>query len=91
LVAGNQPLEESFSCFAISPFLEEDINDISILINGSLQIMLNTVYLDEHFINEECIAESLAFSFQSFGIFISELITPEANGFITNNNPSFRQ
>jgi len=65
-------------CFAITLFLKEDIYDISILINGSPQIMLYTVDLDEYFINKECVTESPAFSLQSFGIFRPELVAEPA-------------
>lgn len=36
--------------------LKIHINHITILIHGSPQIVLLTIYLDEDFINEECIA-----------------------------------
>ena len=62
LTTVNQPLEESFSGLAISPFLEENIYDIAILVYCSPEIMLYSTNLNKYFINKKGITESLPFS-----------------------------
>jgi len=68
------------------PFLEENIYHIAILIGCSPQVMLDTIDLYEHFIDVECIAESLTFSFQAFGELRTKLITPEPDCFVADFN-----
>jgi len=45
-------------CLAISPFLKEKINNITVLINALPKVVLNPVDLDENFIDEKCNSKS---------------------------------
>jgi len=49
--------------------LKKHINDLTILIDGSPQITLFTINLDENLINEKCVTVSLMFSTQPGSIF----------------------
>lgn len=60
----------------ISSFLEKHINNFTIFINRSPEIMLLTLNPDENFINEKCIAITLVFSLQPIGIFWAKSIAP---------------
>jgi len=53
--------------------------------------MLLAVNLDEDLINEEGIAVASMISFQSSSVYRSEFDTPEADGFSTDDNPSFSE
>jgi hypothetical protein len=55
----NESLEKSHSCYAISPGLQKHINNFTILVYSAPEIVLLSTNLDEDFINEECITESL--------------------------------
>jgi len=68
--------EESLSGLGISPLLEKYINNFTILIYCSPQIMLLSINLDEYLIDKKCISLSLVLTFQSGGILRSKLITP---------------
>lgn len=56
-----KPFKESPCCLAITTFLKIHIDNLSILINCSPEVMLFTVNLDEHFIDEKCIAIATMF------------------------------
>jgi hypothetical protein len=56
-MTSQQPLEEAFCCDSISSCLQKHINNLTILIDCAPQIMLLTIYLDEHFIDIESITK----------------------------------
>jgi hypothetical protein len=51
--------EESLRCCAIALFLQIHVDDIAILVYCSPEIVLYALNLDEHFIEEKRIAESI--------------------------------
>lgn len=51
--------EESITFRAIAFLLQIHVNDIAILVNYTAQIMLYALNLDEHFVEEKRIAESI--------------------------------
>jgi len=60
--------EEAFSRSPISLCLKININDLAVLVDGSPQITLLTIYLHEHFIDVKGIAIASVFSFQPCGL-----------------------
>jgi hypothetical protein len=71
-----QPLKETLCSLSISPFLQEHINNLTILIHSTPQIVLPPMDLHEHLINEESIAIALVLSSQTLGVLRTELIAP---------------
>ncbi len=57
-----QSFKESFSCRTIPTFLEIHINNFTILVNRSPEVMLLTINSNENFINEKSITISPMFS-----------------------------
>ena len=81
--------QESLCCFRVSSFLQRDINDLAILINGSPKVVLFASDLDEHFVQKVSVAESGVLAPQAFGKLRAEFVDPESNGFIANGNIAF--
>ncbi|MFT6056477.1 MAG: hypothetical protein ACJAS2_000752 [Pseudohongiellaceae bacterium] len=71
-----ESLKEPLCGLSISPLLQEYINHLTILINGSPQVMLLTMDRHEDFIIEERISISLMFSSQPLSILRPELVAP---------------
>ncbi len=67
-MTSQQAPEEPFRRSPIPLGLQIDINHFAILINSSPQIVLLTVYPNEDFINEECVAVTSMLSLQSSSI-----------------------
>ena len=57
-----QPLKETLCSLPVTSFLEKDINNFTILIDGSPQEMLLTLDLHKYFIDEESVTISLMLS-----------------------------
>jgi hypothetical protein len=64
-----EPFKESLCGRTISSFLEKHINNFTILINRSPEVMLFTINPDENLVNEKCITISPVFPLQPIGIF----------------------
>jgi hypothetical protein len=71
--------------------LKIHINNLTILVNRSPQIMLLTVDLHEDFVNVEGVAIAPVLWFQSTGINGSELDAPQADRFSADCNASFSE
>ena len=74
-----QSPEEPLSCSTIALGLEIYINYVAVLVDGSPQIMLLTIYLDEDLVDEEGVTVASVFSFKAARINGTELYTPEAD------------
>ncbi len=86
-----RPLEKALSSRAVPSGLQKHIDHVSVLINSSLQLLLLTLDLHEHFVDEKCISKSLMSTRQKLDVFRSKLITPETNRRIAHLNTSFCQ
>ena len=60
-MASYQALEETLRCCSIPLCLKEYINNFSVLVHGSRQIMLLAVNFHEHFIDEKCVTVASVF------------------------------
>ncbi len=83
-----KPSKESPCCGAISPFLEKYINNLTILVNRSPEVMLFTINLDENLINEKCITISPMIFLQPGSIFWTKSIAPQSDRFVTDIYPA---
>jgi len=71
-----QPFEEFLNCNAVATALQKHIDDFSILVDGSPQIVLDTTDLDENLVDIESVAETLVPAPQSSCILRSKFIAP---------------
>ena len=77
-----QLAKEAYGSTAIPPGLNQDVNRVAILIDGSPQVLLLTLDLEEHLVKIPKVAELALFALQPPGIFAAELPTPLANRLI---------
>jgi hypothetical protein len=54
-----QSFEKTFGGLAVASPLQEDVDDFSVLIDGSPQVVLPTINLHENFIDIESVTETL--------------------------------
>jgi len=76
--------QESFCGFLVPPFLNENIEFVTILIDSSPQVMLDTIDLDEDFIQIPGVAQRSPALFDSIGVFLTKLLAPLAYGFVAD-------
>ena len=82
--------KEAFSGSTISAFGDQNIDHVSILIDGPPQIEALTLDGDEEFIDVPDVAESSPFPTQSSGVGRSEFLTPVSNRLIGDKDSSLR-
>ena len=75
----HQPPEEALCCCTITSGLQIHINDFTILVDRSPQVMLLAVYLYEDFIDVESVAVTAVLALQATSINSSKLDAPEAD------------
>jgi hypothetical protein len=90
-IISKQPFEEPPGSCAVVSTLQKDINDFSVLVNGSPQVLLPAMELHEHFVDEKCISKSLMPTLQALDIVGPKLVTPQANRLIAHLNTSLGQ
>lgn len=73
-----QPPEEPLSFSTIALGLENYINYVAVLVDGSPQIMLITIYLDEDLVDEEGVTVAPVFSLKAARLNGTELYTEPA-------------
>ena len=78
--------KEALSGSPVSMARDQDIEDITVLVNGSPKLMALTADGDEHFVHVPDIAESTLSSPQSTSIRWSKLSVPGSNGFVGYGN-----
>jgi hypothetical protein len=83
--------EGTFGCTLIAARLQQDINDITILIDGTPKILLLAVDSDEEFVEMPGITEASLFLLKTSGIAGSEFPASLADAFIRNNDSAFGQ
>ena len=53
--------------------------------------MQHTIYLHEDLIDAEGISETMTFLLEAFGVFRTELVAPESDGFVTDFDATFME
>jgi hypothetical protein len=90
-MADKQASEESIGGLCISSLLEQHINDLIILVDRPPQVPLLASDSNEDLINEERVAVAAVPAPQSKRIPWSELIAPQANRFVGDDDASLSQ
>ena len=86
VMPAQQPPEKSHCGVRVSALLDQHIDSVAIMINGSPQVPLLTLNLNEDLVNEKGIAVALVLAPHSMRLQWSELVAPEANRFMSNDN-----
>jgi len=81
-----QALKELLCRRTIAPTLNIDIDHFAILINGSPQVVLFSVYLDKYLIKIKRITESTVLMFELASIGRPEFDTPQSDRLITDRD-----
>jgi hypothetical protein len=87
-----EPLaEELFRSRLIPAALHEDIKDVSILIDGTLERVVCAVDPHKHLVQVSCVPRSRTSASPLIGIWLPELQTPLTDRFIRHNDPMGEQ
>jgi len=85
------PTKEALSGSAISTLGNQNIDHVSILIDGTPKIEALTLDGDEEFIDVPDVAESSLFPTESSGVRRSEFLTPVSDRFVGDKDSSLRE
>jgi hypothetical protein len=91
LKAFQQPAKESLGRVAVSPWLNEDIEHDTVLIDRAPKIMLHSANPDEHLVEVPLISRSWTTATQAFGKVLAEFLAPAPDGLIGDNNAPLGQ
>jgi hypothetical protein len=91
VLTAHQPAKESLGCALIAAGLQQNINHISVLINGTPEILLLAVDSDEQFIQIPDVAKATLFPLQPLCIAGSEFSAPLSDRFERDNDSTFGQ
>lgn len=84
-----QSSKESFRGVLITVRLYQDVDHVAVLIHGTPEILLLAVDSNEDFVQVPNIAEAALMPLQFSDIVRTELLTPESNRFIRDDDSAF--
>ena len=82
-----QLTEETFSCTPIATQLDEDVDHITVLVNGAPEIVSLTPNVHEEFIQVPRIAQATLSPIEGTGVRGAELSTPLPDALVGDNDP----
>ena len=88
-LTSHQSAEEPLGCLLIATRLQQNVDDITVLVNGTPKILLLTVNPDEQFVQIPSVPETTLLFLETPSKVGSEFPAPSPDGFIGNNNPAF--
>jgi hypothetical protein len=88
-LAAQQPSEESFRGAPIAARLNQEVDQVAVLIHGTPEILLLAVDSNKNFVQVPHIAEAALTPLQFSGIVRTELLTPEPNRLIGDDDSAF--
>jgi hypothetical protein len=88
-LAAQQSSKKSFRGALITARLNQNVDHVAVLIHGTPEILLLAVDSNEDFVQVPNIAEAALTPLQSSGVLRSELLTPESNRFIRDDDSAF--
>ena len=91
LQALQQTLEEPLCSFPITPLLDQNIENDTILIHGSPQIMLNTPEADEYLIEVPLVAGPRTAAAQTSGKAFTEFLAPAPHRLVGDDDVTLSQ
>src|SRR5262249_3244476 len=88
-LVSQQSLKESLGCTPIPMRLNENVDDVAVLIDGTPKVLLLAVDSHEQLVQMPSIAEATLSSSETLGIVGSELPAPSRDGFVRNDDAAF--
>jgi hypothetical protein len=85
--ARQQVPEEALGGCRVSPLLKQDVDDLTVLVDGAPQIPLPTLDPDEDLVDEEGVAAAAVPAAQPVRVMGSELVAPEADRLVADEDP----
>ena len=85
------PSEEPFRCGSVAFLRQISVDNLTVLVDGSPQLVLCTADFNDDFIDEERVTEACMAPAQSLRIVRAKLPAPGANGLVADRNTSFGQ
>ena len=90
-LALEQLTQETFGCALVAAFLDQNVNRIAVLVNGSPQILQLAANCDEHFIEKPGAAQLASPLLQLASVVRAKSVAPLPNRFVGNLYSTFRQ
>jgi hypothetical protein len=90
LQAFQQTSEEALGGVGISPVLNKDVEHNAVLVDGTPEVVLNALDLDEHLVEVPLVPWSWAAAANATGKALAEFSAPSPHGLIGNFNASLR-
>ena len=88
-LTAQQSSKESFCGALVTVRLNQDVDHVAVLIHGTPEILLLAVDSNEDFVQVPNIAEPALTPLQFSGIFRAELLTPDSDCFIRDDDSAF--
>ena len=85
------PSEEPFRCGSVAFLRQISVDNLTVLVDGSPQLVLCTADFNDDFIDEERVTEACMAPAQSLRVFRAKLPAPGANALVADGNTSFGQ
>ncbi len=82
-----QLTEETFSRTPIATQLDEDVDHITVLVDGAPEIVLLTPNVHEEFIQVPRIAQPTSATLERTSVLGAELQTPQSDGLVSDDDP----
>ena len=86
-----EPLQQPFGCSRVAANLSDFVEHISILIDGAPEIAALAVDRNDHFAKMPYVSWAWLLSLQPASVVRSKFPSPDANGFVGDNDPAFEQ
>ena len=90
-LAPNQSAQESLACTLIAARLQQNVDHVTVLVDGTPEILQLAVDSKEDLVQMPVVAESALAPLQFPDILCAKLLTPQPNGFIGYEDAAFRQ
>src|ERR1700733_8280153 len=91
LQALQQTLEEPLGGFPITPLLDQNVEDDTILIDGAPQIMLNALDPDEYLVEVPLVARMGTTAAQAITKALAEFLAPTSHCLVGDDDPTLSQ
>jgi hypothetical protein len=91
LQALQQTLEEAPGGFPIAPLLDQNIEDDTILIHGTPQILLNALDPDEYLVEVPLVARPGTTAAQTISKALPEFLAPASHRLVGDDHPALSQ
>ena len=86
-----QPAEEALGGLSIAPILNKDVEDNAVLIDGTPEIVLHPLDLEEHFIHMQLVPGAWPTAAQAIGETLAEFLAPPPHSLVGDRDAPLGQ